>query len=69
MTLREEFLIFILKKSIEFFLTFNFLTPQHHPQEGDTVKRTQRIASIRVGEGVVGRVLNTLGQPIANRYN
>ena len=31
-TLREEFLIFILKKSIEFFLTFNFLTPQHHPQ-------------------------------------
>ena len=33
-------------------------------KEGDTVKRTQRIASINVGEGVVGRVVNTLGQPI-----
>jgi len=32
--------------------------------EGSTVKRTQRIASINVGEGVVGRVLNTLGEPI-----
>ena len=32
--------------------------------EGTVVKRTQRIASINVGEGVVGRVLNTLGQPI-----
>jgi F-type H+-transporting ATPase subunit alpha len=32
--------------------------------EGDTVKRTGRIASIKVGEGVVGRVLNTLGLPI-----
>ena len=33
-------------------------------KEGDTVKRTQKIASIDVGEGVSGRVLNTLGQPI-----
>ncbi len=33
-------------------------------KEGDTVKRTQRIASINVGEGVVGRVLDTLGNPI-----
>ncbi|MCV6630465.1 MAG: F0F1 ATP synthase subunit alpha [Flavobacteriaceae bacterium] len=33
-------------------------------KEGANVKRTQRIASINVGEGVVGRVLNTLGQPI-----
>lgn len=32
--------------------------------EGDTVKRTGRIASINVGEGMVGRVLNTLGMPI-----
>jgi F-type H+-transporting ATPase subunit alpha len=32
--------------------------------EGDTVKRTKQIASINVGEGVVGRVVNTLGQPI-----
>ncbi|GAB4376757.1 MAG: F0F1 ATP synthase subunit alpha [Salibacteraceae bacterium] len=33
-------------------------------REGDTVKRTRRIASIRVGEGIVGRVVNTLGTPI-----
>ncbi len=32
--------------------------------EGDTVKRTNQIASINVGEGIVGRVVNTLGQPI-----
>ncbi|MCF6297847.1 MAG: F0F1 ATP synthase subunit alpha [Flavobacteriaceae bacterium] len=33
-------------------------------KEGSTVKRTNRIASIRVGEGVLGRVVNTLGEPI-----
>lgn len=33
-------------------------------KEGDTVKRTKRIASIKVGEGLLGRVVNTLGQPI-----
>jgi F-type H+-transporting ATPase subunit alpha len=33
-------------------------------KEGDTVKRTGRIASIKVGEGLVGRVVNTLGIPI-----
>ena len=33
-------------------------------KEGDTVKRTGRIASIKVGEGMVGRVVNTLGEPI-----
>ncbi len=32
--------------------------------EGDTVKRTGRIASIKVGEGLMGRVINTLGKPI-----
>lgn len=32
--------------------------------EGSQVKRTERIASINVGEGVVGRVLDTLGNPI-----
>ena len=32
-------------------------------KEGSTVKRTERIASINVGEGIVGRVVNTLGQP------
>ena len=38
--------------------------PSKGVKEGDTVKRTQKIASINVGEGVSGRVLNTLGQPI-----
>jgi F-type H+-transporting ATPase subunit alpha len=33
-------------------------------KEGDTVKRTNRIASINVGEGMLGRVVNTLGEPI-----
>lgn len=33
-------------------------------KEGSTVKRTQRIASLKTGEGMVGRVVNTLGQPI-----
>ncbi len=33
-------------------------------KEGDTIKRTRRIASINVGEGMLGRVVNTLGQPI-----
>ena len=40
------------------------LGPSKEIKEGDTVKRTNRIASISVGEGVVGRVVNTLGQPI-----
>src|ERR1044071_3299976 len=33
-------------------------------KEGDNVKRTGLIASIKVGEGLVGRVINTLGDPI-----
>jgi F-type H+-transporting ATPase subunit alpha len=33
-------------------------------KEGDTVKRLNRIASIQVGEGLLGRVINTLGEPI-----
>jgi F-type H+-transporting ATPase subunit alpha len=33
-------------------------------KEGDTVKRTNRIASINVGEGMLGRVVDTLGTPI-----
>lgn len=32
--------------------------------EGDVVKRTRKIASIPVGEGMLGRVINTIGQPI-----
>lgn len=33
-------------------------------KEGDTVKRTKKIASIKVGEGMLGRVVDTLGNPI-----
>ncbi len=33
-------------------------------EEGDSVKRTYRIASINVGEGLLGRIINTLGEPI-----
>ena len=33
-------------------------------KEGDTVKRTKTIASIKVGEGMIGRVVNTLGEAI-----
>ncbi len=33
-------------------------------KEGSTAKRTGRIASIKVGDGLLGRVVNTLGQPI-----
>ncbi len=33
-------------------------------KEGDTVKRTGRIASIKVSEGMLGRIINTLGEAI-----
>src|SRR3954447_1393930 len=33
-------------------------------KEGDEVKRTGRIASVPVGEAMIGRVVNALGQPI-----
>lgn len=36
-------------------------------KEGDVVKRTGRVASIPVGEGMLGRVINSLGQPIDDR--
>jgi F-type H+-transporting ATPase subunit alpha len=35
-----------------------------HIKEGSTCKRTGRIASLKVGEGMLGRVVNTLGEPI-----
>jgi F-type H+-transporting ATPase subunit alpha len=35
-----------------------------HIREGDTVKRTGKIASVPVGRALVGRVVNPLGQPI-----
>ena len=33
-------------------------------KEGATVKRTKEIASVKVGDGIVGRVVNTLAEPI-----
>ena len=33
-------------------------------KEGDSVRRTGRIASVPVGEALLGRVVNPLGQPI-----
>ena len=40
------------------------LSPSRDVKEGSTVKRTQTIASVNVGEGIVGRVVDTLGNPI-----
>ncbi len=40
------------------------LGPSTGIKEGTTVKRTQRIASLKMGEQMVGRVVNTLGFPI-----
>lgn len=36
-------------------------------KEGDTVKRTKRVASMPVGDAMLGRVINPLGQPIDGR--
>ena len=45
------------------------LGPSKEIKEGDTVKRTQRIAAINVGEEIVGRVVNALGKPIDGKGN
>jgi len=39
----------------------------HLIREGDTVKRTGRIAEVPVGKALVGRVVNALGEPIDGR--
>ncbi len=36
-------------------------------KEGDTVRRTGRIVSVPVGDGVIGRVINPLGQPLDDK--
>ncbi|HRZ41731.1 MAG TPA: F0F1 ATP synthase subunit alpha [Bacteroidales bacterium] len=41
-----------------------FLGESANLLEGDIVKRTGRIASVQVGEGMLGRVINTVGEPI-----
>lgn len=38
--------------------------PYTHIKEGDTVKRTGRIISVPVGDALIGRVVNPLGQPV-----
>ncbi|MFT3752753.1 MAG: F0F1 ATP synthase subunit alpha [Paludibacter sp.] len=40
------------------------LGPTSQIKEGYTVKRTRRVASINVGEGMLGRVINPLGEPL-----
>jgi F-type H+-transporting ATPase subunit alpha len=40
------------------------LGESNHIQEGDVVKRTGKIASIKVGEGMLGRVINSMGVAI-----
>ncbi len=45
------------------------LGPSHLVNEGDVVRRTGRIASIKVGEGLLGRVVNSLGEPIDGKGN
>ncbi len=40
------------------------LGPTEEVNEGDIVKRTGRIASLEVGEGLLGRVINPTGQPL-----
>jgi F-type H+/Na+-transporting ATPase subunit alpha len=40
------------------------LGPSEGIKEGSTCKRTTRIASLKVGEGMLGRVVDTLGTPI-----
>jgi len=40
------------------------LGPSSYIKEGDTVKRTKRVASIHVGESMLGRVINPLGEAL-----
>ena len=40
------------------------LEPSGDLKEGSTAKRTNSIASVKVGEGMLGRVVNMLGEPI-----
>ena len=40
------------------------LGPYAHIKEGDTVKSTGRIVEVPVGDAMIGRVVNALGQPV-----
>ena len=39
----------------------------HHIKEGDTVKRTGRIIEVPIGEALIGRVVNPLGEPLDDK--
>jgi F-type H+/Na+-transporting ATPase subunit alpha len=41
--------------------------PDSEIKEGDTVRRTGRIVSVPVGDAVIGRVINPLGQPLDDK--
>jgi F-type H+-transporting ATPase subunit alpha len=43
------------------------LGESEHIQEGDSVKQTGRILSVPVGDGLLGRVVNALGEPVDGR--
>jgi len=43
------------------------LGPYRHIREGDIVRRTGRIMEVPVGEALIGRVVNPLGQPLDGR--
>ena len=40
------------------------LGPYEHIKEGDPVRRTRRVVQVPVGEALIGRVVNPLGQPL-----
>lgn len=44
-----------------------FLTNADHLKAGDRAKRTNRVLDVPVGEGLLGRVINPLGQPLDNK--
>ncbi len=48
----------------EEFVSVVMLGSDEGVSEGDTVKRTGSVVSVPVGEGLIGRVVNALGQPI-----
>ncbi len=43
------------------------LGPDKKIQEGDTVKRTKKVIEVPVGDGLLGRVVNALGEPLDER--
>ena len=44
-----------------------FLTNADHLKAGDRAKRTNRVLDVPVGDGLLGRVINPLGQPLDNK--